>query len=136
MAYTARTAPAHPVDLSVPADLSYLPVVRAVPEALAIMLDLDIDIVSDLGLAIDQICTELIADAQQGANVELRIELAAADLTTTVTARTRSDRAPDRSGFGWRVLNTLTEGLEVERAPAPGGGWSTSVSFRSGRGAV
>ncbi|CAM3682876.1 Serine/threonine-protein kinase RsbW [Tsukamurella ocularis] len=136
MAHMARTTPAHPVDLRVPADLAYLPVVRAVPEALAIMLDLDIDGVSDLGLAIDQICTELIADAREDANVEIRVELGAGELATTVATDTRSDRVPDRSGFGWRVLTTLTEGLEVERAPAAGGGWWTSVSFRSARSAV
>ncbi|SDR13598.1 serine/threonine-protein kinase RsbW [Tsukamurella pulmonis] len=136
MAHMARTTPTHPVDLRVPADLVYLPVVRAVPEALAIMLDLDIDRVADLGLAIDQVCTELIADALPDARVEIRVDTGAEGLTTTVATHTRTDRAPDRSGFGWRVLTTLTEGLEVGRTRSPDGGWWTSVSFQSARSAV
>lgn len=136
MEHSAPSTPAHPVDLRVPADLAYLPVVRAVPESLAVMLDLDIDRVADLGLAIDQICTELIADAADDTRVEVRVDPGAEGLTTTIAAGTRGDRAPDPSGFGWRVLTTLTEDLEVHRAPAPEGGWWTSVSFRSPRSAV
>lgn len=133
MPYATGAALAHPVDLRVPAHIAYLPVIRAVPETVAVLSEFDIDRVSDLGLAVDQVSTELIVAAVADALLELLVEPDADGLVATITVDTRADRAPDRSGFGWRVLTTLTDGLGVDHTPTADGAWRTSVRLRMAR---
>ncbi|MDF0532102.1 ATP-binding protein [Tsukamurella sp. 8F] len=135
MPHATGAVPAQPIDLCLPAEVVLLPVLRVVPETVALLADFDIDRVSDLTLAVDQVCTELIHDAVEGGTLNVRVLPRPAALVITASAETRTDGAPDRNGFGWRVLETLTDQLEVTHSGLPGGHVRSEVVFTLLRGA-
>lgn len=87
--------------------------VRVVAADLAARADFDLDAVSDLRMAVDEACSTLATLAPPGARLRCRFEV---DLDRiTVTARITGPGAAmiSRDTFGWRVLNTLTDKVEV-----------------------
>ncbi len=63
-----------PVDLVVPARSEHLRVLRLVASSVAASLDLDVDRLDDLRIAIDELCSMLIEDAPEGARLRLSLE--------------------------------------------------------------
>ncbi len=65
--------PTGPVDLTVPARSEHLRVLRLVTASIAASLDLDVDQLDDLRIAIDDLCSMLIEDAPEGARLRLSL---------------------------------------------------------------
>lgn len=86
--------------------------VRVVAADLAARVDFDLDAVSDLRMAVDEACATLATLAQPGARLRCRMQVDTDRITVTV-------RVPDpgasisQVSFGWRVLATLTDEVEV-----------------------
>ena len=62
-----------PVDLTVPARSEHLRVLRLVATSVGASLDLDIDQLDDLRIAIDDLCSMLIEGAPDGAKLHLSL---------------------------------------------------------------
>lgn len=62
-----------PVELTVPARSEHLRVLRLVATSLAASLDLDVDQLDDLRIAIDDLCSMLIEDAPEDAKLHLSL---------------------------------------------------------------
>lgn len=62
-----------PVELTVPAQSEHLRVLRLVTTSLAASVDMDIDLLDDLRIAIDELCGQLIEHAQEGARLRLAL---------------------------------------------------------------
>ncbi len=62
-----------PVDLVVPARSEHLRVLRLVATSVAASLDLDVDRLDDLRIAIDDLCSMLIEGAPEGARLRLSL---------------------------------------------------------------
>ncbi len=62
-----------PVELTVPARSEHLRVLRLVAASVAASLELDVDQLDDLRIAIDELCGGLIEHAVQGARLRLRL---------------------------------------------------------------
>ena len=120
-----------PVELRVSADFAQLPVLRAVPETIAVLGEFNLDEVSDVKLAVDEVCSELIKDAVVDAKLICRYELSGGVLHMRVSTITHTGRRPREDGFGWHVLRVLTDSISVTHAPlgAQANEFLTTVEF-------
>ena len=119
------TSPAVPdtVLLRVPADPAYLAVLRTASAGLAARLDLTLDEIEDLRIAVDEACALLLGAPDPArvdhADINAVFTLADSSLDVDVTGPARS--LPERSSFAWAVLEALVE--EVSTGSGPSGSW-------------
>lgn len=104
---------AAPVEVRVNADPALIPSVRAVAADLAARADFDLDAVSDLRMAVDEVCSALVPLAAPGG--QLRCGFWVADGAIEVVSRVpvESGATLRQDTFGWRVLTTLTDAADV-----------------------
>lgn len=94
------------VELRVPADPAYLTVIRTATAGLATRLDLTIDEIDDLRIAVDEACSLLLAGRAHPArtlNATFTVD------TTSIVVRIGgpAESVPERSSFAWAVLGAL-----------------------------
>jgi serine/threonine-protein kinase RsbW len=108
------------VDLVVPADPAYLSVMRTATAGVATQLDLTVDEVEDLRIAVDEAGALLLGGVQHPTH----------ELSTTFTVdphrmSVRIDgppaSLPEENSFAWTVLNALTG--EVTTGHGDDGSW-------------
>ncbi|GAB3593316.1 anti-sigma regulatory factor [Angustibacter peucedani] len=115
MSISAEAAPAvDVVELEVPADAAYVAVVRTATAGLAARLDLTLDRIEDLRIAIDEACTLLIHHPEQTGAVDDHISclftLDESALTCDVTGP--DVELPEPTAYAWAVLSALVDSLE------------------------
>jgi len=112
----------HQVELRVAADAVWLSAVRLLAGDLAARADFDVDAVADLRLAVDEACAELMRSALPGSTLTCRFAVCDDRITMTASVPVEKSRTVDTSGFGWRVLRTLADDVEVITGDdSPGG---------------
>ncbi|MCP2261842.1 serine/threonine-protein kinase RsbW [Streptoalloteichus tenebrarius] len=112
------------VDLRIDARPGQLSVVRAVAADLAMHQDFDLDAISDLRLAVDEACAELIGLAAGDSGLHCRFEVRPQEIRMAAEVLSADSRAPRQDSFGWRVLAALVDQVWATTAPAsadPGG---------------
>ncbi|WP_369070624.1 ATP-binding protein [Kineococcus terrestris] len=107
------------VELRVPADPAYLTVVRTASAGLAARLDLTLDEIEDLRIAVDEACTLLLDPAS--AHQELLATFRLGDGSLEVEVRGPARELPERSSFAWAVLEALVG--EVFTGTSSTGAW-------------
>ncbi|MGB6181716.1 MAG: ATP-binding protein [Rhodococcus sp. (in: high G+C Gram-positive bacteria)] len=117
------------IELGVYADASQLSVTRAVAAALAAQDDFDLDSIADIRLAIDESCSRLIVRATPGARLLCTFLMADDALHVTVTTTTEAGADLDAGGFGWHVLNALTDTVTTSQSENADGIVSTTIEF-------
>jgi serine/threonine-protein kinase RsbW len=109
------------IELKVPADPAYLAVIRTAAAGLAARLDLTLDEIEDLRIAVDEACAVLLERrAHVGCDLRASFEIRSGALDVVITGPAGTP-APDRSGFAWSVLEALVE--DVETGVGVGGRW-------------
>lgn len=109
-----------PVELRVRAEPSQLSIARAVAATIAGQQDLDLDAIADVRLAMDEACSQLIVRATHGASLVCRFQTIPTGLRVKITAPIAPNEAPtNQRTFGWHVLNTLTDSIEMTRDEDP-----------------
>lgn len=93
------------VRLVLPADPAYLSVLRMTSAGLAARLDLPLDEVEDLRIAVDEAASLVIADKRPGDELEATFELAPGLLVVQVRGPAR--HLPERGSVAWAVLEAL-----------------------------
>lgn len=94
------------VELRVPADPAYLTVIRTATAGLAARLEMTLDEIEDLRIAVDEACALLLEDHDRPGNyLEARFTIHAELLEVVVSGPARN--LPDRSSFAWTVLQAL-----------------------------
>jgi serine/threonine-protein kinase RsbW len=101
------------IELALPADANHVPVARALAADLATRLDFDLDEVSDLRMAVDEACAELVARSAEPHRLRCVFRVDDARLRIEVCATTKDGATPERSTFGWRVLTALVDEVET-----------------------
>ncbi len=109
------------VELEVPADAAYVAVVRTATAGLAARLDLTLDRIEDLRIAIDEACTLLIHGSGQpsGQHITCVYTLERTALTVDVTGPDVD--LPESSAYAWAVLSALVDSLECGHEDGPDG---------------
>lgn len=110
-----RSCSERAVELRVTPRLESLAVVRMLVGAIATYEDLDVDTVSDLRLAIDELCTQLIRSAAPGAMLTVVID--PHDDHVTIQASAAGDGAGVLipGSFSWHVLTSLVDDVQTFR---------------------
>ncbi|HLS78622.1 MAG TPA: anti-sigma factor [Nocardia sp.] len=123
------------VGVRVPARYDQLVMLRALAETVALIADFGIDEVADIRLALDEVATALMQDAVTGTDLDCSMTYDESSMDIAVSAHTVSEDGPDRNGFGWHILTTLTDSVGVDvGARDDTGGYPTIVRFRWSRG--
>jgi serine/threonine-protein kinase RsbW len=111
------------VEVRTSASAALIPTIRAVASDLAARADFDLDAISDLRMAVDEACATLVDVAAPASTLQctfvvhnelirVHAEVLAAAPDATVSTDT----------FGWRVLQTLADEVEVQHTPGADGG--------------
>lgn len=125
-----------PVEIRVAASVTQLPIVRGLAETLVLLSDFTLDEVADIRLAVDEVCSTLIALAAPGTNLDCKFTIGETELVVRVTGIAAAEGLPDQRSFGWHVLRTLTDTVEAtqDAFDAAASGYPTAVEFRRVRG--
>lgn len=125
-----------PVEIRVAASVTQLPIVRGLAETLVLLSDFTLDEVADIRLAVDEVCSTLIAVAAPGSSLDCWFSIGERELLVRVTGLAKTEGLPDQHSFGWHVLRTLTDSVEVSQDSFDSAlsGYPTTVSFRRVRG--
>lgn len=99
------------VELAVPAETAYVGLVRTVAAGMATRLDLDLDHVEDVRLAVSEACAVVLPAEHPGARLVLRVQVQPDLLVLEVDTDARSS-APAPDSFAWRVLEALADAAE------------------------
>jgi serine/threonine-protein kinase RsbW len=108
------------VELRVPADPAYLAVIRTAAAGLAARLDLTLDEIEDLRIAVDEACA-LLLDQHPSPGASLTAVFTSHDGSLEVHVSGPARPLPDRSSFAWAVLEALVGRVETGDAPNPDG---------------
>lgn len=104
------------VELRLPADPAFLSVLRTTTAALAVRLDVTVDAVEDVRMAVDEAASLVLgAAATPGAFLDASFAIGGHELVVEVRGPARS--LPDRGSVAWALLDALVEGLEVLDVP-------------------
>ncbi|MET0133067.1 MAG: ATP-binding protein [Kibdelosporangium sp.] len=109
------------IELRVPAEVRYLPIIRSLAASIALREDFDLDYVADLKLAVDEACSMLAASAWPGSEIRCRFKAADNAISMQASALSTIDALLDTGSFGWRVLTTLTDNANTRVEQIPGG---------------
>lgn len=102
------------IAVSVPARADTLPIVRSVVEHALFAADWVFDDVVDVKLAIDEVCSQLVAGASDRApRLHLAIDIDGADFWCVIETVVDSGFAIDTTGFGWRVVEAVADARSV-----------------------
>lgn len=118
------------VEVRLPADSSYLSVLRTATAGLASRLDFTLDEIEDLRIAVDEACALLLTQAVAGTELVCRFDLEHDALCVSVAAATRDGSIPSRDSFGWLVLSSLAGQVEA----SVNGDREVRISLRKERG--
>ncbi|GAA3721419.1 ATP-binding protein [Gordonia hankookensis] len=102
-----------PVELTVPARADRLQIVRAVVERTLYAVDWTIDDVADIQLAVDEVCSQLIVASVDDGRLRVSLLLGDAGFVGEVVGTIETGIALDTAGFGWHVVETVTDAQSV-----------------------
>jgi serine/threonine-protein kinase RsbW len=102
------------VSLRLPADTSYLSVLRTATAALAARMDFTLDDIEDLRIAVDEACAILLPQARGGSDLGCEAWLGQGTITVRVTVESDRPSTPPENGFAWRVLTALTSTVAAD----------------------
>lgn len=117
------------VEVRVPADSSYVALLRTATATLAARADFTLDEIDDLRIAIDEACALLLPNAAPDAMIDCRFTVADNSLMIDVTTATRTATKPDPTSFAWMVLTALAGEVDVRS----GGDHETTIGLRKVR---
>ena len=118
------------VDLDVPADPAYLAVVRTATAGLGARLDLTLDDIEDLRIAVDEACALLLAGSTYPDRI-LHAQFAMSEDELAVTIHGPARVLPTETNLAWSVLVALVGGVETGRS---GDGNWIRLTYVRGRG--
>lgn len=125
-----------PVEIRVAASVTQLPIVRGLAETLVLLSEFTLDEVADIRLAVDEVCSTLIAVAAPETSLNCRFTVGDTELLVRVEGIAEKPGLPDQRSFGWHVLRTLTDAVDAtqDSYDAAISGYPTAVEFRRVRG--
>jgi serine/threonine-protein kinase RsbW len=103
-----------------PATAEQLPVLRAIATSIALRADADLDLVSDLRLAVDEACSSLVRAAGPGEPLHCRF-VQHPDAVEVVVAVWAPQPAPIDDQLGTLLLASLTDRITTETQPVDDG---------------
>jgi serine/threonine-protein kinase RsbW len=139
------------VELTVPASPAYVAVVRTATAGLAARVDITVDRIEDLRIAVDEACALLVRAANHRpvpadhavleSDGVLRCRFVLHEESLTIVVHGPVTQLPEPDSFAWSVLSALVDGLETghgigpeEESADPGDGTWLRLVVRRGTG--
>ncbi len=114
------------VEVRTSASAALIPTIRAVASDLAARADFDLDAISDLRMAVDEACATLVDVAAPHSVLRCTFLVRADGIEVrAVVEAGQPDAGVSTDTFGWRVLQTLADEVDVLSAPGTNGGRAT-----------
>jgi serine/threonine-protein kinase RsbW len=117
------------IDLSVPASPAYVAVVRTATAGLAARVDITLDRIEDLRIAVDEACALLVRrpprgaaapiERREGPDGVLRCRFVLHEESLTIVVQGPVRELPEPDSFAWSVLSALVDGLETGHGASP-----------------
>jgi serine/threonine-protein kinase RsbW len=104
--------PGDEVRLSVPPATAYVGPVRSLAAGLAARLDLDLDHVEDLRLAVSEACAVLLPLAAPHGRLDVTLRVVDAGLEVQLTTTTSAGDVLAEESFAWTVLHALADEVD------------------------
>ena len=104
------------VSARIPADTSHVSLLRAIATALAARLDFPVDRIIELQIAVDEVCSRLMAVSKDFTRIEVDFEIV--DRGMVVRARVDGERRTDREFLTeWSrvILEAIAEDIEPSK---------------------
>lgn len=121
------------VEVRTTASAALIPTIRAVASDLAARADFDLDAISDLRMAVDEACATLVDVAAPTSILRCVFHVRPEQIRVHAEVQAaQSDAKVSTDTFGWRVLQTLADDVEVEHQPGADGQRAT-VGIRLGK---
>lgn len=95
------------VDLALPAEASYLALLRTTGAALGARMDFTLDEIEDLRIAVDEAGALLLTHADPDRQLSCSFVLGDDIMGVTVRVAAAPDAEPDTTSFAWTVLQAL-----------------------------
>lgn len=120
---TAHTTGPDLVELELPADPAYLGVVRTACAGLGARLDLTLDEIEDLRIAVDEACTLVLPSGRSphDATVRLRATFSVSEEALAVRVQGPNPLLPGDTSYAWAVLEALAG--DVSSGVEEAGSW-------------
>lgn len=107
------------VSVSVPPRTEFLALLRTVTGGVATRMQLPLDAIDDLRLAVDEAVAFLLMTDQSASRVEMRLDPTDAGLTATIGTDSPIEVWPPdgyQATLPWQVISGLTDGAQVARS--------------------
>ncbi|MFC3689181.1 ATP-binding protein [Aquipuribacter hungaricus] len=120
------------VEIELPADPAYLGVVRTACAGLGARLDLTLDEIEDLRIAVDEACTLVLPAARSttpSTAVRLRATFRVSDDALAVRVQGPNPALPVETSYAWAVLEALAG--DVSSGVEAGGSWISLAHSRA-----
>ena len=120
-----------PIELTFPADPSFLRIVRLVVSSLAADLDFDIEKVEDLRIASDELVSAMVAASAPAAPVRIVLTSDGGGLSLRGTCTAPDDpdgRAFELDPLAYQIVSGIVDSFRITSE-----GLTTTVEFRSNR---
>lgn len=101
------------VTLTIPADTSSIRLARLVASGFASQLGATVADLDDLRTMVDELCSMLVAQSEQGDEITVRLDSDGAVVHAIATAPARQDWQPDELSEG--IVRVLADDYEAER---------------------
>lgn len=105
----AGLRPGDVVRLTLPARTEFVGVARSLAAGVASRLDLDLDHVEDVRLAVSEACAIVLPAATTDAELSLVLTVGHHGMSVEVSASTTIAHPPGADSFAWTVLRALAE---------------------------
>ena len=102
------------VVLTVPADASFVSLVRTAASAVCAQADFTVETLDDVRLAVDEACALAIADAPPGADLTVGFAVEDNVVHIELSTPSTSGQALRTTTFAWTVLTALVDRVETE----------------------
>jgi len=114
------------VEVRTTASAALIPTIRAVASDLAARADFDLDAISDLRMAVDEACATLVDVAAPSSSLLCTFQVRPERIQVHAEVQTmQADTTVSTDTFGWRVLQTLADEVEVQHRPGVNGARAT-----------
>ncbi|MFW0786454.1 anti-sigma factor [Gordonia sp. CPCC 206044] len=110
-----------------------MPIIRSVVERALFLDDWSIDDVADVKLGVDEICTQLGVLAEPGGRLDVSLQVGKQGVVCQVDGTVDAGGVLDTSGFGWHVVQTVTDAQSVGYSDSDDGRRGISVRFAKWR---
>lgn len=116
------------VEVRTSASAALIPTIRAVASDLAARADFDLDAISDLRMAVDEACATLVDVAAPDSTLHCSFSVRGGVIEVEARVDTAgTEAAVSTDTFGWRVLQTLADEVELRKN---GGAGDRTVGIR------